>query len=471
MKNPSRLFSPERIYYNRKTKKIGNSLTEVYDGNPISANGLKFYLEMGYVPGSGTLFEDIEVLRNYTDIELKDGELKLDGKLNLEDLIDPGQHDGKTKTELITEGGQLFNTVISDLYSDSDKQVILPLTSGLDSRMILGGLLNCTEAKHITTFTWGLPNTLDFEVSKKITNKLGIKHHALNISKYKLTEERLRGFADTSDCSVTLFDHWPVDWVKKIIDESNGIIWMGLLGGSLSGSNLPKSFAENPYVSFYKGNNRIPSISSLCASLINTKPTIEDLRAQASDFKAVNYDTLDIYFHHEDLISPTKLHRGFDYILPFTDPRLLSFFLSLPIQYRINRTLLRDIILSHYPELASFPSNRNGGLGLNVQGKRKTITRKYQKLIGSKGRLGRSGKYISLKSHIEQDKDLRELVESKLKRLEERGLVDKNNLIQLKNEFYGKGNVKIDHSRAIDALVSLEIILELVNYKVSSTSH
>lgn len=462
---PSELLSPERVYYNKKANKLGSSLTAVYDGNKISQDGLKWFLEMGYVPGSGTLFEDIEVLRNHTDVQMENGILKLGKNLHVEDLIDHHIHEGKQKADLINEGGILFNKVVDDLYNKSDKQVILPLTSGLDSRMILGGLLNCTEAKNITTFTWGLPDTIDFEVSKKIATKLGIKHHALNISKYELTEDRLLRFADGSDCSVPLFDHWPVDWVKDIADKNNGALWMGLLGGTLSGSNLPKSFAENPFVSFLKESNRIPSITSLSGSLLNKTPNIEDLKILTSEFKEVNHDTLDIYFHHEDLIAPTKLHRNIDYILPFTDPELLSFFLSLPLEFRINRSLLRNMILSHYPLLASFPSNRNAGLGLNIQGKKRTLIKKYYVYTGGWNDLNKRGKYISLKNYIKKDLKLKELVESKLKTLETRNLVNKEYLTQIKNEFFGDSVIKIDHSRALDVLVSLEIILELVEYK------
>lgn len=461
------LPSYERYFYNKRTNIYGKSLLEVYNKNPLSKEGLKWFLELGYVPGHLTLFEDIEVISEFHIRKLKGNELKMETPFEIAALVDSSLHEGKSRKQLVTEGGNLFNQVIDTLYSSKEKHVVLPLTSGLDSRMILGGLLACTEAKNLTALTWGFPGSYDYETGIKISKKFGIKHHALNINNYQITETRLMQFADASDCSVPLFDHWPKDWVKKIVDDLDGSLWMGLLGGTLSGSNLPHSFVDNPLAGFLKSNQRINSVISLSAALLDDRPTIHDLNKLTANFKTVNSDTLDVYLHHHHLIAPTKIHRDLNYVLPFTDQRLIQFFLSLPLEHRTNRGLLRDIIVTQYPYLVKFPSNRNGGLGLDVYGKKRSLIKKYKQLFGKWDTPNMRRKYLSLNKLIQQDSKTSTLVDQKIEQLKTRNLLNPDALQILQQEFKGIGVRTIDHSRAIDALVSLEIILELVENKVT----
>lgn len=455
----------DRFFYNKRTNVYGKSLLEVYEKNPLSKEGLKWFLELGYVPGSLTLFEDIEMISEFHTRKLVGKGLELVNAFELENLIDANLHKGKSRNQLLNEGGNLINEIIDNLYRTKIKNVVLPITSGLDSRLLLGGLLNCTEAKNITALTWGFPGSYDYDTGIKICKKLGIKHHALNIDDYEITEKRLMQFANASDCSVPLFDHWPKDWVKKIVDDSDGSLWMGLLGGTLSGSNLPSSFVDDPLASFLKSNQRINSVVSLSAALLDERPTIKDLKKLTTDIKTVNSDTLDICFHHHQLISPTKIHRDLSYVLPFSNTQLMHFFLSLPLEYRTNRGLLRDIIMNQYPYLTKFPSNRNGGLGLDVHGKKRSLIKLYKQFVGKWDTPNMRRKYLSLKSLMQQDHKIAVLIDQKLEQLESRNLINPDKLQVLKNEFKGIGIRTIDHSRAIDALVSLEMILELVENK------
>src|SRR5690554_4858935 len=96
----SSLLAPKRIYYNSQTNKLGRSLLEVYAGNRISRKGLMWYLEMGYIPGEQTLFEDIINLRNYKEVYIDGDKLIKKDKIYIEDLIDAELHKGKSKAEL-----------------------------------------------------------------------------------------------------------------------------------------------------------------------------------------------------------------------------------------------------------------------------------------------------------------------------------------------------------------------------------
>ncbi|MGB3342518.1 MAG: hypothetical protein WBA61_01265 [Aequorivita sp.] len=459
------LLSSERVFYNKRTKQLGNSLVEVYADNRLSIESLKWYLEMGYVPGVKTIFEDIEIIRNCKEAFIKEGKLFTDKRLYLEDLIDSSIHRGKNLEELTEEGGELFNQVVDALYQKERKQVILPLTAGLDSRMILGGLLNSLPASEIITYTYGVPGSPDFEISKKISKKFGIKHYAFDTTKYILTKERLLNFAKMSDCSMPLFDHWPIEWVEELCGEYNGSIWSGVLGSPLSGGNLPKSLGEDEFNAFIYRTNRLPSITSLSAALLKEKPYLTHSNSILGELKEITHDTLDIYFRHSDLIAPTLLIPSLSNIQPFGHPDVIAFFLSLPINLRVNRVLMNEIIIKHYPELAKFKSNRAGGKSLLVKKHSERIgSRIKRKFFKSKSYYS-GGKYLPLSWYVKNNSELKDLVFSRLQNLESRGLFDGLKLNIIIDEFKRDNLKKVNHDRIIDALVSLEIFLELVDYK------
>lgn len=455
-----------RIFYNTISNKIGYSLVDVYDDNSISLIGLSWFLEIGYVPGNLTLFDGILALPHGAEIEWNGHLINIKNKFSYESLITPYIHDEKSESQLLREGNELFLTTVSSLFNKNNNSAIVTLTSGLDSRLILGALLECTSNNNIKAFTWGEPGSYDYEISKQITKKFGIKHRLIDISSYKLTQDRLENFAIKSDCNVTLFDHWPVDILYDEIGTEP--IWMGLLGGSASGSNLPQSAAENPYSYFFKANNRIPSLTSLSSALLNKRPSVEDLKSLSQELSILNHDILDLYFHHERFISHIKLFSNFNYILPFGEQDVLTFFLSLPYNLRKDRSFQKKIITNYYPALAKFGSNRSYGLPLDMKGWKKKIATKIVKTLDNNINKKKK-KYINIQDIIIHEKYYKDLFFSKLSSLKKRNIFPNNHIIDIiLNEHIGSLGYYINHERALTILVSLEIILEVLNYKKSS---
>lgn len=446
--------SLNRQYYNRLTGETNRSLVAVYEGNRLSKEGLKFFLDFGYVPGAGTLFEGIEVVYDDPPYGLLEDVLSKYSKIK-----------GGDFNSIVRNGGALFNKTIEELFLASNRPVVLPLTSGLDSRMLLGGLLECTTANNLTAFTWGIPGSYDFEVSKKISRKFGIKHKPLDVTQYPLTASRLREFANATDCSVSLFDHWPTDWVKEIVKETGGAIWMGLLGGTLSGANFPLSFGEDPISHFLTGENRCSPLSSLSGALMGERIEMTDIKRMTQKFSKVDFDNLDVNFHHLDLIIPTKIHRHFDYVLPFTHNDLIGYFMHLPKEHRIFRKIFKEIIVECYPGLASFPTHRAGGFGLHVKGRRRIWLNRLRKRVKLFNHNYTVPKYLSVEDGLEYKTLSPDFVEQKLLALERRDLFLNNSHIDLlKKEFLGGALKRRNHSQIMGRLISLEIILELIGY-------
>ena len=69
---------------------------------------------------------------------------------------------------------------------------VVPLSGGLDSRIILGGLLKKGLKDSIITITFGTPGTLDYDIGIHIAKQLGIYYEALDLTKVCYDEKSLQ---------------------------------------------------------------------------------------------------------------------------------------------------------------------------------------------------------------------------------------------------------------------------------------
>lgn len=459
------ILGQNRLYHNLETNQVGQSLSEVYNGNKISLSALKWFLHSGFIPGKATLFNGIETLPSGAKVLKEGSSIQIERKFVLEDLIVPEKHEGKTAKQLAKEAAYLINTEVEHSFKKSTNQVILPLTSGLDSRTILGALLECTEAKNLICFTWGIPNTYDWDVSVKMAKKLGITHYTYDLSKYKLTEERLFGFADMCDYAVPLFEHWPTEWAEDLAKQTNGALWMGLLGGSLSGSNLPRKKHSDPLLALSANNNRVSDNDNFVGEMLGEVLTKEDINVAIADISKISHDTIDFYCHHEKFIAPLKLHRNFQYVLPFASPELISFFLSLPMDYRKDRFLQRKILLAHYPNLAKFPSNRNAGLGLDVTGTKRKLVKGVLSVLKAWDKPEKRIKYFGMWSNCQSDKHFQVYCKSLFSSFIKRDILNNSKLELLGIKFFDSGFLGKSVENEFGAIISLEVMLQALKYQ------
>jgi hypothetical protein len=77
----------------------------------------------------------------------------------------------------IEAGVKALKETMADEIASTDANAIhiLPLSGGLDSRAILGGLLENLPKIQIVIATYGIPGAWDFEIAKTITRKYGLQ--------------------------------------------------------------------------------------------------------------------------------------------------------------------------------------------------------------------------------------------------------------------------------------------------------
>lgn len=88
-----------------------------------------------------------------------------------------------TRRELINKGVDTLTSTFELTTDECDDDVthVLPLSGGLDSRTILGGLLNNIPAEEIVTVTFGTPDTWDFEIGRRVAHEAGTQHFTVDL--------------------------------------------------------------------------------------------------------------------------------------------------------------------------------------------------------------------------------------------------------------------------------------------------
>lgn len=368
--------------------------------------------------------------------------------------IDKEKYKNISEHELIEIGSKLWKESISSNFHENQKHLV-PISGGLDSRAILAGLLEYTEAKNIYTYTFGTPNTLDYDVGNYVAKKLGTDHTSFDLTEYQYNQQELENISKRVNFQTILFHHAPVWAVDKRFEGYQN--WCGYMGDPLAGSKLsanPLQSLEDAKINFIKKNLYVSSVD------LTNQGNFNDLIR--SDLIDENLLTLDEQFDFQNrqtkYIAPHVLMKGYDYKLPFLYQPWIDFILSVDNKYRINQNLYNKILLHSFPKEFSYKTKTNFGLPLGASRNHIFLKRVQDKLLRTIGLSKGVGiNYLDFNEKIKTKKDLRDIIRMNLMDLKQRNIIDWIDIEEiLNNHLLNKGNF----ADALIVLVSLEIHLK-----------
>jgi hypothetical protein len=368
--------------------------------------------------------------------------------------IDKEKYKDISEQELIEIGSKLWRESISNNFQVNSKHLV-PISGGLDSRATLAGLLEHTEAKNIHTYTFGTPNTLDYDVGNYIAKKLGTNHTSFDLTKYAYKQEELENISKRIHHQAVLFHHWPV-WELDALFKGC-IQWSGFMGDPLAGSHLSSSQSHNleeAKTNFIKKNKYVKSIklsnNDDFSSLINNDLIDKD--------KLTLDEQLDFQNRQTKYISSIVLMKGYDLKTPFLYQPYIDFMLSVDNKHRINQNLYKKILLNAFPKEFSYKTKTNFGLPLGASNNAVFINRvknKILRMIGLSKGIGIN--YLDFNEKIRTKKDLRDVISMNILDLKRRDIIDWIDIEKILNDHLSnKGNF----ADALIVLASLEIHLK-----------
>lgn len=367
----------------------------------------------------------------------------------------------------IAEGVGVLRRVFQDNVGGPAKVHVVPLSGGLDSRAILGGLLENLETREIRAVTFGSPETWDYEIGREVARAAGVRWEAIDLSSedWKWEIAPLVRTARQIARPIGLFDAHVNHQVPERFGTED-VYWSGFMGDPLSGSHLP----HRDSATWDEAQRRFVRCNRFCRSVDLLPPDFEPWhclpRSPLPGGEDLCYDEqLDFAVRQQCLIRHIVLPKGYEYRTPFLHPAWVSFILGVPRRYREGQSLYKEILKAAYARLFALPAKNNLGLpldappwrkgarvlGLGVRGLARRIA------PGLLYSISPGLNYIDFDREIRRRPDLRATIGESLQDLRRRGLVDWIDLESLwQRHQRGQGN----HADALMLLASLEIHLK-----------
>ena len=205
------------------------------------------FLMSGYVLGGNTLYEGLQQLQGgefllYTE-ENHDVVLKRYCTFFSEDILEGSEED------LLHEADARHERAFAKMIQALDgRQVCVPLSAGLDSRLVLGFLLE-HKYDNIRTFTYGRAQLWEVEAARTIAKKAGVawlhvEHRPNQVKDHLYSPEGLNylRFANGLASVPIITDSYALSVLQADqILEPNCVIVNGQTGDFTTGGHLPVS--------------------------------------------------------------------------------------------------------------------------------------------------------------------------------------------------------------------------------------
>jgi asparagine synthase (glutamine-hydrolysing) len=347
-------------------------------------NGAEF-LVAGYVTGPETLFNGICQLQSgeYLIYSLKN--------YNLTRLFyHQFWHENYflySEKELLEHLDKIFFHVFQrliDSINSKGLKIVVPLSGGLDSRIIVAWLKRM-GIDDVICFSYGRKGNQESNISKQVAEKLNYQWYFIEYTKKKWSDcyhsIQMREYEQYAGNLVSL----PViqDFLAvKILKEegkipNNSVFLPGYTGDMLAGSGIPRNIENitQDYDQFI--NHTILRHYSLCRWKKIGSEKLENIfkgkiRKSVGSIDINNADSLSNiieFFNFQErqakfITNSIRIYEyfGYEWRIPLWDAELMDFFLKLKIKYRINQYLYHEYILdffinSHISILKDIPNS------------------------------------------------------------------------------------------------------------------
>lgn len=363
--------------------------------------------------------------------------------------------------ELLEIGAHTTRDAIARLFRPGADHVV-PLSGGLDSRAILAGLLECTDAGSLYTYTFGTPGTLDFSIGTHVAAKFGTRHTSIPLDEHVFSMGELLETSCATDHQTVLFSTVPLRVITREFHDH--VHWSGAFAGPPTGNVLPEPPSRSEVEAKQRFiDHKYTHVKSRTLVSCNDEDLHRLLENRWIDPDTVTYDEqLHLEFAQLRWIAPHVLPHGFKYRTPFLDRDWLGFMFSLDDRYRFGQSLYKKILLKAFPVPFGYRTKSHHGLWLGASKARigfaRVMGRLRRSVLGWRGSYGNPGiNYIDFNSGIRERSDLRKIVFQNISDLGRRNIVD---WIDFDGIWQAHQDGAADHADALLVLASLEIHLK-----------
>jgi hypothetical protein len=367
----------------------------------------------------------------------------------------------------VDEGVKAWKQTAAEELADTatDAVHVVPLSAGLDSRVILGALLENLPRSQIVTATYGIPGTWDFDIAKKIARKFGLRHEAFNLLDEKWDLDQLAVAATRLKKPISVHQ----SYVRQKITNHFGadcVYWSGFMGDALSGVDLPviPNTDKRKAIKRHIDIEAMPDYRDQKLQSAMIEKMLLELpwdRLQQSKFTLDQQLILGLW--QKQITRYIAVIDGFVFKTPFLNKTWVNFITKVPYKWLIDKYLYMKIIRKGYNELSKFGTTDTAGMSLFHNSRYevflgKAIARlKPYMSFGNSYRSHPRTNYINWTETLRHKGGLQDSVYTTLQDLKKRSIFDEK---QLDDWWMNHLNRKMDHTRLLMNLSSLELLLK-----------
>ncbi len=358
-----------------------------YTPNDFSMAGMLALLLVGHFVNTITLFEGMETVPPDSVAEWTNSAYRT---TPLRTVKPSDERWGADWEDLIEEMHAMAQRAIGSLLA-TEPQWVLPLSGGLDSRLIAA--VGSEQGTQFHAYSYGPEGYIDTTAPKQVAEALRIPWQRVDIGPDYLVKYT-RMWCDWFGSGLHVHGMYQMPFLNHLLSQPNGPIVHGLLGDLLSGAGVRKrregGGASDPANSVLFHRSRHWN-TDLAKKLFN-------------EFPRHAFDWIKHYMHQqyetlvgaewqrlEHLRATTRVSQFASYHLtmydywrgvgiPYADRDYARFCWSLPLHALEDRRLLKAMIRRHYPDLARIP----GTYGVTI------IPRRYGWLLNRQTRVLRA---------------------------------------------------------------------------------
>lgn len=272
------------------------------------------------------------------------------------------------------EVSSLFENVFEQMFSDwsGNGKLIIPISGGWDSRLLLGAALKGYNSERIKTFTFGCPRQYDFEIGNMIAKKYNTKHKSYNLFEVEFDEYLITEYIQNSGW--TYFpDYFFNRYCLNNIAEPGDIVLSGFMGDPQTGGHFIYGNDKHTQLSLfvknqnfgkgfllhspdYKPKDSIPEFPS--DSIFNVHELLDfGIRQRNCIYPIICPDSYWKGWNNSGLLYFDKSHNV-SYYSPFVNKTWAMYWGTVPNRLKEHQAFYLNMCKFDYPELFNLPSKK-----------------------------------------------------------------------------------------------------------------
>ncbi len=268
----------------------------------------------------------------------------------------------------------LNHALVSSAF-EAEPRILLPLSSGYDSRLVLAGLPQAARGR-TQTFTYGPPGAIDVEAARRLAKLAGVTWSRVELPCRFLEGAPLRRVSLTMGGALHFHGMYQFEFFEIALRAHlPAVVTSGFMTGVPAGQHQSLLGIESESANLTKAMHRFAqsnswSISDIVA--LSPKFDREMVNAAESRFRAAferapgepfqKAVVFDNWTRQRQFISyyPRTLEWCLPVISPHMTPIYQNFFLGLPREQLHDRRVVEAMLAAHQPDFAQVLSNSNG---------------------------------------------------------------------------------------------------------------